>query len=164
MRIYTLLGLFFILGIQVTGTPGCKSSEEKKAGGIYSLLPDSAIKIIRNTETANVYRLNPKKGGEGDKMGEYTILAKGSSLNDKNREELKRILLDNNTYDFQLAKRGFLFPGYGVKMESKGKVLSILFDFYRKELVFLFDGNEYKEDFDSAEKEIQQILDSSFSE
>ncbi len=164
MRLYTLLGLFFLVGTEVTGISGCKSSEEKKGGGIYSLLPDSAIKIISNVETVNVFRLNPKKGGEGEKMGEYTILTKGSSLNQKNRDELKKILLDNNTYDFQLAKRGFLFPGYGVKMESKGKTLSILFDFYRKELVFLFDGNEYKEDFDSAEKEIQQIMDSAFSE
>lgn len=153
--------MYLVLGGFIFSTLGCKSKEIKNPSSIDELLPGKAYSIIKNADRVQFFALNPIKKPDSNKkkIGDYVILKEGKFLDEEHRRQFISILMDDNTYDFKYAKRGFSFPDYGAIIERDGKAVHLLIDFRRKELVFLYDGKEYKEDFDSAEKQIKAIAD-----
>ena len=89
----------------------------------------------------------------------YPVINNGPELPASELAGLKRILLDEKTYDFKYAKKAFVFPDYAFVLFKGSEQVAVLFDFYRKEVLFVNEGKELVEDFDNAEKDVRNITD-----
>lgn len=130
----------------------------KSTPAVREFLGEEILSILSQPDKVVPYRLIPKKASGGERLGDYPIDATGPELNRKQIAILTGVLLDENTYNFESAKRGFHLPEIGFAISKGGKRVSLLVDLYRNELVFLWNGEEKTEDCDSAKAVLETLI------
>jgi hypothetical protein len=154
----------FILALACIGMlSGCTSpSKIVKApdSRITGAFGNDVTELFSTPDKVKFYLLNPKKNPEAGKvLWQYPVLGEGE-LSAELAKNLQDILLEPSTYQFDRAKKGFLFPEYGFTFHKDSRELILLIDFYRNELMFILDKKEIKEDFDSAVTAMSNLVQS----
>lgn len=127
-----------------------------------------ALDILESPSSIEVYTVDPKKNKDASvpTLNVYKITGKSEqALSAKDTKDLQSVLFDINTYDFEHAKRGgFFFPEIGIKAVKADKNVVLLFDFFRDELLFSFNGQEKKTNFDGGRDKIIAVLKSNLGD
>ena len=147
----------FLIILCICTAPLCSTSQKVKM-----FFGDDIIDIIRNPDRVESYKLKPKKSKKGKTLHGYPIVKKGNNLTTEQISSLTSILLDEKTYDFTIAKKGFIFPEYAFIFQKGENRLTVLVCYYRKELMFFHGNRELKEDFDSALQKMKSITNKLF--
>lgn len=129
---------------------------------VSNFLGSEIFEIISKPDIIESYQVDPKKKAEGEKLYVFPIIRQGQNLTADQMSNLKSVLLNDGTYDFKLAKKGFIFPEFAFKIIKADKEVLLFVCYYRKELMFVYDKKELKEDFDSAEPDMRKLTDQLF--
>jgi hypothetical protein len=162
---YGLFTVLFLLILLLN--PGCSTSPgivDDTPAEVKKFFGERITGIIKESVSAASFRLKPEKTKD-DKVKNihgFPVVSEGPGLTETQIASLKRILLDEKTYDFKYSKRAFVFPEYAVILKNGNDSVAVLIDFYRKEFLFVNENRELVEDFDNAEKQLKMLLDDIF--
>lgn len=162
MKLHILLSFMVFIAFISCSSTGYRdmplSDEVKKFFG------EKNIGIIMDADKALPYKVKPQKDKTGVVKNIYgfPVTAEGPALTAGQMDRFKSILLDDKTYDFKWAKKAFVFPDYAIVLKKGDSELTVLIDFYRKELLFISDNKELIEDFDNAEKQMKDLVNEIF--
>lgn len=154
-KIYSVLFVFFTVQFF-----GCSSQMITASPGVLNFFGEKITGIITGADKGYSCRVKPEKTkNTGIKTIEgYPLVEEGPALSADDLLELKNILLDEKTYDFKYAKKAFVFPEYAFVLVKGNEQVTVFFDFYRKEVLFVHEGRELVEDFDNAEKDVRAFI------
>lgn len=147
----TLLPLAAILALLFTSCIEEKKPEMKVTPAVSEFLGPDILKLLDAPDAIQSYTLIPKRSEEGNRIGDYPIDSEGPALTDAQVATLTDVLLDEGTYNFESAKRGFHVPEYAFRIKKGTESVDLLVDLYRNEVVFLYkEETERTEDCDDA--------------
>ena len=157
----------FIIACIVLAQVSCSAGMHKAENAtpeVKKFFGINILNIIDGAESASSFKVKPEKMKVliGKNLYGYPVIAKGPALSDSQLSELKDILLNEDTYDFKWAKKSFVFPDYAIVLKKGKEEVTVFVDFYRKELLFVYNGQELVEDFDNAEKQVRKLVDDIF--
>lgn len=145
---------------------GCIDKKEMKTTpAVSEFLGKDILAIVSDPDEIHSFRVIPKQAPEGDRIGMYPIDEEGPKLSPEQKDVLVGVVLDEKTYNFESAKRGFHVPEYAFKFIKGTKEVGMLVDLYRNEVVFLFENDEERtEDCDDARDVLESLVKGIFPE
>ena len=154
MRI-VLFVLFFI--ISIISIMSCQSSflrQDKEIVSmkqIHNFFGDYIIDGIIESNEIIFYKIAPQFPSDYE-------FQKGVTVNlDKDRLEIRRILLSDSSYVFGLTKRALFIPEFALNFVGEKKV-TILFSPSSEQIEVLEEGSKSKIDMDPAFNDITSVL------
>jgi hypothetical protein len=141
-----------------------KKMETEISPKVTGFLGNDIIDIIKSPEKVESYRVKFQKTGKGTTMGGYPVTAQGPDLAPKQIERLQAILLDANTYLFDVVKKCLFLPEYAYRFVRGGKNVIVLVCYSCEELTFVFEGRELLEDFNNATPRMRALTGELFSQ
>lgn len=128
---------------------------------VKTFFGEEILTILSDPDSVLSYKVKPvtkKNKTAKDKLYKYPIVKRGPKLDKDQILYLKNIILNEKTYDFKYSKRGFLFPEYAFEFIKGEKKVLVFVCFNRNELMFYYKKKELIEDFDSALKEVKELV------
>lgn len=144
----------------ITCRQGSTPDEGKKMEAsrqVIEFLGNDIIDILKNPDRVESYRVKFTKTGKGNNLGGYPVTAKGPDLAPKQVERLQAILLDGNTYLFDVVKKCLFLPEYAFRFVRGEKNVIVLICYSCEELTFVFQGRELLEDFNRATSRLKVL-------
>ena len=157
------------LSILLTGfcwlLPGCQQTPEpattsqavlKVFGG------ETVVDIIRSADTARAYRLPPETF-YNDRLSEYDVPADSLEVPAASMASLKRVLLDEQSYELLSGKECEPIFGVGVTFAKGSDTVDVLFCFQCDILVvYHHDKDVGDEDFDPVRPTLVDVMKQTF--
>jgi len=125
---------------------------------VEEYLGTKTISAIRKAESGESVKVGSRKSNSGSLLAGYPILAKGKDLSKEQVENLKKLLLDPNSYIFPSAKKVMIAPKYGITL---GDVI-VLIDSSNLLISVPSDGKSKIEDYDPVKLKVQTLLNELF--
>ncbi len=145
---------------------GCSSAVSRAdvPANVKNFLGEKILAIIIDADSCMPFMVKPEKTKDTKVkcLHGFPVTKEGPALPVDELNKLKRILLDEKTYDFKYAKRAFVFPEYAFVFSKGNEEVIVFFDFYRKEVLLVNEGKELVEDFDNAENDVRAVIDRIF--
>ena len=153
-----LTGFCWLLtGCQQTPEPATTSQAVLKVLG-----GETVVDIIRSADTARAYRLPPETF-YNDRLSEYDVPAGSLAVPAASLASLKRVLLDEESYELLSAKGCEPIFGVGVTFEKGDDTVDVLFCFQCDILVvYHHDEDVGGEDFDPVRPTLISVMKQTF--
>ena len=87
----------------------------------------------------------------------YPVKGKGPDLAPKQIERLQLMLLDENTYLFDVVKKCLFLPEYAFRFVRGDRSVIVLVCYSCEELTFVYGGRELLEDFNNATRRMKAL-------
>ena len=144
----------------------CGNAETKKySDSMKKFFGSKNLDLFDGFKTAELYEISLKKAKpEAARVGCYSIVKKIGLLSKESSLELKRLLSDENSYDFDTAKKCVFIPDYGLKLIDGDKRLDIAISLSTLEFKFFMNDAGKREDFDGAQKLMRSIINKTLKE
>lgn len=129
---------------------------------VAQFLGSEILDIIKNPEAVESYKIKIKKSARGTGIAGYPIIKRGPGLTTQQIDQIRSVLLDKNTYLFDVVKKCLFLPEYALKFRKGASEVVVLLCFSCEELTFVYNGRELLEDFDNATPKIRGLIQTLF--
>jgi len=142
---------------QETAPGGGEKMDAKITQKVMDFLGSDIIDIIKSPDKVESYRVEFHKTGKGENLGGYPVKGKGPDLAPKQIERLQLMLLDENTYLFDVVKKCLFLPEYAFRFVRGDRSVIVLVCYSCEELTFVYGGRELLEDFNNATRRMKAL-------
>ena len=132
------------------------------SGKVAGFLGEDILGILNTPDRIESYSIQIHKSDGESTIAGYPIITRGRNLSEKQVEELRDLLLAEETYDFEAVKKCLFLPEYALQAIKGDLRVKILVCFSCEELAFVYGGKELLEDFDGATPRLKIIIDELF--
>ena len=126
-------------------------------------LGSDIIEILKAPESIESYRVELHKTNRAGSLGGYPVHQRGPALNARQITQISSLLLDEQSYLFDVVKKCLFLPEYAFKAVRGGKSVVILICFSCEELLFVYENREILEDFDRVTPKMRSLIEELFN-
>ena len=133
---------------------------------VTAFLGQDAVALVKAADRVEPFLLRtalaPDAKAGPDAIAGYAWKARGADLAPAAGAELKRLILDDASYDFDVAKKCVMVPEYALRLHAGPRHLDVLVSFACAMWAFDKDGDSRVEDFDPVVGRLRAVVETVF--
>lgn len=157
---------FAVLSMAACGAVAQGDGGSASSAKVTAFLGRDAVALIAAADRVEPFLLKPAlapdaKAGPGSIAG-YAWKARGADLAPTAVAEIKRLVIDDASYDFDVAKKCAMVPEYALRVHAGSRHLDVLVSFACSMWAFDKDGEARVEDFDPVAGRLKAVVETVF--
>lgn len=171
-NVFTTLAAKAVVALALLSVAACGAGAQGNGGGagpsarVAAFLGQDAVALIAAADRVEPFLLKAAlapdaKAGPGILAG-YAWKARGADLAPGAVAEVKRLLLDDASYDFDVAKKCVMVPDYALRLHAGARHLDILVSFACSQWAIAGKGDSRVEDFDPVAGRLKAVVETVF--
>ncbi len=136
---------------------------------VRDFVGERAVNVLHGADRVEVFRVAApwKKGKEGPMLGKYPLISTGKEQGKEFGTKLAQIVLDDSTYEWNIAKACEFDPGVAYRVWSGKESILVLICFHCDEIGIIADESDVKiriHDFDRGRPALVRLARQVFPE